>query len=227
MAFTLEEVVPWGRSLGEYRGMFALSDSDLRKKIIGCADGPASFNFEVTALGGAVISCDPIYTFSAAKIRSKIDESSARIVEYARSNADEFVWSDHIPDADTLAIHRMKTMDEFLADFEQGRRAKRYVAAELPMLPFSAREFELAISSHFLFLYSEHRSEKFHVDSIRNMVQVADEARIFPLLELGGNPSRHLAAVTAALRRDSLQVEIATVDYEFQRGANQMMRISR
>ncbi len=58
MAFTLDKVVPWGRSLDEYRRMFALTDSDLEKRILGCADGPASFNAELTANGGSVVSCD-------------------------------------------------------------------------------------------------------------------------------------------------------------------------
>jgi hypothetical protein len=46
MAFTLDQVVPWGRSFDEYRRMFALSDDDLGLRILGCADGPASFNGE-------------------------------------------------------------------------------------------------------------------------------------------------------------------------------------
>jgi hypothetical protein len=32
--FTLDEVVPWGRSLEEYRRMFALSDTDLQRRIV-------------------------------------------------------------------------------------------------------------------------------------------------------------------------------------------------
>jgi hypothetical protein len=48
--FTLERVVPWGRSFDEYRRMFVLSSDDLRLRILGCADGPASFNAEATPL---------------------------------------------------------------------------------------------------------------------------------------------------------------------------------
>ena len=42
--FTLDQVVPWGRSFDEYRRMFALSDDDLTGSILGCGDGLASFN---------------------------------------------------------------------------------------------------------------------------------------------------------------------------------------
>jgi hypothetical protein len=64
----LNEVVPWGRTLQEYKLMFALSDTDLNKKILGCGDGPASFNTEMTELGYSVVSIDPIYEFSVDQI---------------------------------------------------------------------------------------------------------------------------------------------------------------
>ncbi len=48
---TIGKAYPWGRSLDEYQGMFALSPDDLAGKIIGCADGPASFNCESDAPG--------------------------------------------------------------------------------------------------------------------------------------------------------------------------------
>jgi hypothetical protein len=44
--FTLDQVVPWGRSFSEYRRMCALSDADLESRILGCAGGPASVNAE-------------------------------------------------------------------------------------------------------------------------------------------------------------------------------------
>jgi len=59
--FTLDKVVPWGRSFDEYRRMFALTDTDRSVKIVGCGDGPANFNAEATRPGATVISCDPTY----------------------------------------------------------------------------------------------------------------------------------------------------------------------
>ena len=53
--FTLEQVVPWGRSFDEYRAMFALSDADLDGRLLGCGDGPASFNAVATRRGAKVI----------------------------------------------------------------------------------------------------------------------------------------------------------------------------
>src|SRR5690242_12754895 len=70
--FTLDRVVPWGRSFDEYRRMFSLTDHDGQAKILGCGDGPASFNAEATRRGWRVVSCDPIYRFSVAEIRERI-----------------------------------------------------------------------------------------------------------------------------------------------------------
>ena len=60
VGFRLDEVVPWGRSFDEYVAMFALTEEDLQRRILGCGDGPASFNRGVTERGGDVVSVDAI-----------------------------------------------------------------------------------------------------------------------------------------------------------------------
>ena len=62
----LNEVVPWVRNLEEYKLMFNLSPKELNSKILGCGDGPASFNTEMTEMGCPIISVDPIYKFSTS-----------------------------------------------------------------------------------------------------------------------------------------------------------------
>ena len=225
--FTLEKIVSWGRSFDEYRRMFALSDCELQQRILGCGDGPASFNAELTAEGGSVTSFDPIYRLSADEIRQRIDSTVPEMIEQARKNADAFIWSDRFVDPDDLARHRLATMQRFLGDYEEGQTQGRYVAAELPALPFAEGTFNIALCSHLLFLYSEHLSEQFHIEALRSPIRIALEVRIFPVTELTAIPSRHLESVSAALRADGCQVIISTVDYEFQRGGNQMMRIWR
>ena len=58
MGFTLEKVVPWGRSYEEYLCMFDLSETDLQRRILGCGDGPAGFNAMMKQRGGRVVSFD-------------------------------------------------------------------------------------------------------------------------------------------------------------------------
>ena len=116
-------------------------------------------------------------------------------------------------------------MERFLDDYDAGRKCGRYIPAELPLLPFEDQAFGLALCSHFLFLYSDQFGPDFHIDSIVELCRVAKEVRIFPLLELGGTPSRHLTSVANSLRRLGFQVEDEKVEYEFQRGGNRMLRV--
>ena len=221
--FTLNQVVPWGRSFEEYRHMFALSDADLRGRVLGCADGPASFNAEATRRGTPVISADPLYRFDGEAIRERVTATYSQIMDQMRRNMHDYVW-DNIRSLDELGRLRMETMERFLADYDAGKRAGRYVDAELPDLAFPDRHFDLAVCSHFLFLYSEHLPEAFHRSSILELCRVAAEVRIFPLITLGGDPSPHLPRIVDDLK-SICEISVETVPYEFRRGGNQMMRV--
>jgi hypothetical protein len=111
----------------------------------------------------------------------------------------------------------------FLDDYGLGKRQGRYVDAELPSVALASKSFDLAVCSHFLFLYTEQLSEAFHRCAIRELCRLAYEVRIFPLLALDGRPSPYIATIVDHLR-DCCEVSIETVPYEFQRGGNQMMR---
>jgi len=222
--FRLDQVVPWGRSFDEYRRMFALSDEDLRLKIIGCGDGPASFNVEATRHGSSVVSCDPIYRYDVEQLREHIAATYEEILTQTRQNANEFVWTS-IRSPEELGKTRMAAMNAFLDDYDAGRVDGRYLDAELPNLPFGDRSFDLALSSHLLFLYTARLGEHFHHAAIREMCRVAAEVRIFPLLALGGVPSSLVEPLCEELRGEGAIVSIEDVPYEFQRGGHKMMRI--
>ena len=226
MAFTLNDVVPWGRSYDEYVRMFALEETELRLRILGCADGPASFNAEATRRGARVVSCDPLYAFPAAAVRERIDATSLEVLEQTRKNAATFVWNT-ITSVDELRLVRKAAMSKFLDDYERGLGERRYVAAALPDLPFPDAAFDLALCSHFLFLYSERLGADFHVAAVRELCRVAGEVRIFPLLSLDGERSPFVETVSEALTESGIEVSLEGVPYEFQRGGNQMMRIRR
>jgi hypothetical protein len=222
--FTLDQIVPWGRSFDEYCRMFGLSDEHLRLRILGCGDGPASFNAEATRRRGRVTSCDPLYRCSAGEIRQRIDDTFDTIIEQTEQNAGQFVWTS-IRSIDDLAGARMSAMNAFLDDFAAGKADGRYVDAELPALPFADRSFDLALSSHFLFLYTLPLGREFHLSAVREMCRVASEVRIFPLVALDGRPSELVAGVVSDVSGAGLRATIEPVAYEFQRGATQMLRI--
>jgi hypothetical protein len=221
--FTLNQIVPWGRSFEEYRRMFSLSDGDLQLRILGCADGPASFNAESTRRGAAVTSIDPLYRVDNSAIRARIAVTYDKMLEQAHRNSHQFVW-DTIQSVEEVGSIRMQAMQAFLDDYDLGKRQGRYVDAELPSLTFSDKSFDLAVCSHFLFLYTQHLSEAFHRSAIRELCRVASEVRIFPLLALDGRTSPYVANIVDDLS-SSWNVSLETVPYEFQRGANQMMRV--
>jgi len=225
MAFELENVVPWGRSLQEYVAMFALTPSDLQKKLLGCADGPASFNYELQRDGGKICSIDPLYQFSGAQIAQRIEDTYAKVMQQLEQNQADYVWR-KIPSVQILGEMRLAAMLLFLQDYSLGKTEGRYITGELPHLPFATQQFELALCSHFLFLYSTQLSSEFHQQAILEMLRVAEEVRIFPLLDLAGQPSPHVDPVITLLQQH-YRIEIIPVAYEFQRGGNQMLRIFR
>ena len=225
---TIDDVFPWGRSFDEYRRMFALSDEDLERRILGCADGPAAFNAAMGELGRRVVSVDPLYAFSSEDIRQRIEATHDLMVQRAREAAHRFVWrEDTIKSPEHMGEVRMRAMTEFLADYENGKRQGRYLAFSLPTIDLADRSFDLALCSHFLFLYSCEFDFGFHIESITEMLRLAPESRIFPLLDMDGKQSRHVTPVTESLKQRGLTVSIERVDYEFQLNGNQMMRVRR
>ena len=82
-------------------------------------------------------------------------------------------------------------------------------------------------SGHLLFLYSSQLGETFHHAAMLELCRVTREARIFPLLELGGTRSPLVVPCASSLRAAGFDVSIERVPYEFQKGGNEMMRIRR
>jgi len=224
MSFTLENVVPWGRSFEEYVSMFKLTSEDLQKKILGCGDGPASFNSKMNMTGQPIISIDPIYQFSAQEIEVRISETYKEILGQLEQNKKDYIWST-IKSSEELGKIRMTAMTDFLADFTLGKTEGRYIQGELPVLPFEENQFDLALCSHLLFLYSKQLSYDFHKQAISEMCRVAKEIRIFPLVTLAGDKSFYIKDIESHLKNQGHKVTIEPVHYEFQRGGNEMMKI--
>ena len=222
--YTLQSIVPWGRTLDEYRAMFLLSKHDLQQKILGCGDGPASFNFEARALGTDVISIDPTYAFIREELAQRIEEITDEVISQVEKNKEGFVWK-NIRDIDDLYKTRMGAMEQFLDDYEEGKSRGYYQLQMLPKLSFRDKEFDLALSSHFLFLYSKHLDYEFHLKSILEMLRVAKEVRIFPILTLKNERSLYIDDIIKDLERLGYLPKIVQTNYEFQKGANKMLQV--
>lgn len=218
---TIPKIVPWGRSMDEYVRMFALTDADRSTAILGCGDGPASFNAEWRATGGRVVSIDPVYQYSAEAIASRIDEARDLIVANTLTNMDAYVW-DEMQSVERLVEIRTNAMGRFLHDIESG--GKPYAAAQLPDLPFGDGQFELVLCSHFLFTYSDLISTEQHIEYLLETLRVARAVRVFPILDMDGGPSPHVQPVLEALAAAGFEAQVERVSYEYQKGGNEMLR---
>ena len=226
MSVTLDQVVPWGRSLEEYRHMFMLFNDELTSRILGVGDGPASFNSEMKGLGHTVISIDPIYVFSKNQIEQRIEKTYDTVISQVKQKPDDFVW-DFFAAPEHLGCYRLERMQKFLQDFNIGKAQGRYLPLSLPKLCFADEKFDLAVCSHLLFLYSDQLSLDFHRESIKELCRVSREVRIFPLLALNCRKSPYVSPIQSYFGDMGFSVDISVVPYEFQKGGNEMMRIYR
>jgi hypothetical protein len=224
MVMQLTNVVPFGRSFAEYQQMFNLSAVDLRQQILGVGDGPASFNAEATAQGIKVTSIDPIYQFSGADIQQRFNAVVDDIMAQVQASPGDWVWSYHKSPAD-LRRNREQAMQRFQQDYDEGKQAGRYLIGELPQLPFADQQFDLALCSHFLFLYSAHFDEAFHHRAVQEMLRVSTEVRIFPVLTLMLARSPYLNPIMQSFTALGYEVNLTQVPYELQKGGNQMLVI--
>jgi hypothetical protein len=124
----------------------------------------------------------------------------------------QFVWGS-IPSIDQLGHIRMSAMNEFLSDYPAGKARGRYIDAELPALPFPDDSFDLALCSHFLFLYARQLGQQFHAAAILEMCRVASECRVFPLPELDGTRSPLVEPVGSVVREYGFDVSIEKSAY--------------
>lgn len=122
-------------------------------------------------------------------------------------------------------LHRQNALNAFEKDYD----SKKYFNYKLPKLKFKDRSFDIVLSSHLLFVYDDRFSYEFHYDSIKELLRVAKEVRIFPLInfqnsrvEREENFSAYVYKIIDDLKEYS--VEIQEVDFEFQpRGNHQMI----
>jgi ubiquinone/menaquinone biosynthesis C-methylase UbiE len=219
------KVPPWGRSASEYEAFLALADAPSSARILDCGGGPASFTAEWSRQGRFVVAADPVYRQSGDEIAADFEPTAARMLEGTRKARDRFIW-DHYKSPEDVVETRRHTLKRFLADFQHPRRASRYVAARLPKLPFPNDSFDLVLCSHLLFLYSEELGLDLHITSLREMLRVGREVRVFPLLDMEGRRSAHLGACMRELEAVA-RVELVPVPFEFRRGDSSMFRLTK
>ena len=204
--------------------MFDLSLDELAGgKILDCAAGASSFTAEMTRRGFDVTAVDLLYNEDADVLCDRCREHMEILVE-GLGSVDHFVWS-FFSDLEDLKLQRNQACREFIHDY-LNHKDKKYVAADLISLPFEDNKFSLVLCSHLLFIYDHRLDYEFHLNSIKEMLRVTSkELKIYPLVKNKGLKSDFVIRIIDDLQ--DFDVNIVEVDYEFRRGGNEMIVISK
>lgn len=120
----------------------------------------------------------------------------------------------------------MSAMKKFLSDYEKGKTEGRYIFHELPnKLPYEENYFDIGLSSHFLLMYTK-LGYDFHIMSMKEMLRVCKEIRVFPIVDLDAVKT-DLSENVIDYFRKNFKVEIVKTDYEFQKGDNKLLIIRK
>jgi hypothetical protein len=174
----LDRVVLLGRTFEEYRRYFLLEPDDLiGKKVLAVAGEVSSFCAEANNRGIKVTAFDPIHSLPPEKIRER-SESDLESVYRSIGRVPTYRWGFY-KNPDYMRKLRERVSAIFFADYNT--HPERYMAGELPILPFHDSEFDLTLVSYLLFAYQDRFDYKFHRDSIREIMRVTRvETRIYP-----------------------------------------------
>lgn len=209
------------RSFEEYEAFFGLTSADLTGAVLDCSAGASGFVAAVNHRGGRATAVDPAYDRTAEELGAAAHAALVEGEAILAQHADRYLWSWY----GSLEHHheiRRTALAEFLDDLR--RHPDSYVAGSLPHLPFDDGVFDLAVCSHLLFTWSNVFDEAWHEAAVLELLRVASEVRLFPLVAQGaGDPVPFLPALVDRLQGLGYRAEVVDVPYEFQRGASQML----
>jgi hypothetical protein len=219
----LDRVVLLGRTFEEYRRYFLLEQNHLiGKRVLDVAGSVSSFCAEAHNLGINVTSFDPIYSLSPGKIRER-SEPDLEAVYRAIGSVPTYRWS-YYKNPGYMRKLRERASMMFLSDYET--HPERYVAGELPRLPFADCKFDLTLVSYFLFAYQDRLDYEFHRESILQIMRVTrDEARIYPTVTFEAQPSEYVPMLQSDPALNGFQFTEIKTDFEFLLSSNSFLRV--
>ena len=219
--FEIENVAFIGRTFAEYLRMFDLSVDQLAgKRVFDCPAGACSFVADAADHGIDAVGGDLLYDRTPAQLARTGSEDIDRTIESVDDVAELYDWT-YYGDVTGIRSRREQALSRFLRDY--ARHGDRYIETELPTIPVDDNAFDLVLSAHFLFLYDDRLSEAMHIESVRELLRVGRELRLFPLQGFDARRSALVERVRDTFDRDGYTVEFREVPFEFQRGANTMM----
>jgi hypothetical protein len=219
----LDEIVLLGRTFDEYYAMFDMKTLHGRR-ILDVASGVSSFCAEANACGYSVTASDRIYMLDADVIEDKCARDLDIVMRKVQERSDAYVW-DVFKNVHGLNAQREKAYRTFIQDFRQ--YGQRYIPTEYPVSPFSDKQFEYALVSHFLLLYDDLLDYAFHKQTLLELLRIVSrEVRIFPIMNLKGERSHYLEPLMNDADLAQFQFSIRKVNYEFIKNGNELLVIS-
>ena len=224
MALHLEDFLITGRTFDEYAAFFGLDTEALKgKKILDCPSGVSGFVAEALRRGIDAHGCDILYGFDSEAIAAQAQKSIAKIYE-------DTSWMEghNFAFYGSVEGHR-HCRERALAAFRTDFSPERYRFETLPKLSYADDSFDLLLSSHLLFVYDDRLDLAFHIASIAEMLRVAQEVRLFPLVDFKNSrkeEAQNFSPMVAEITQ-RFDAEIVPVGFEFQPGAGFMMRLKR
>lgn len=222
----LERIVFIGRTFSEYAHMFSLSAEELRgKKILDCPGGACSFTAVGNKAGLDITACDIAYDHSSEDLKSKGLRDVIHAMEHVRRGQKNYKWN-YFKNVEHLKSHRLSALQDCAKDMKN--HSEKYIPVTLPDLPFKNEAFDIVLSAHFLFIYSDRLDYQFHLDTIQELMRVAgEEVRIFPVVDLEGKRYEHLDSLVRFFTEKGFTVMEKQVSYEFQENANSMLIVKK
>jgi hypothetical protein len=221
----LNRVVLLGRTLDEYRRAFGLNLETWRgKAILDVAAGVSSFTGETRALGYNTTAFDCIYSGSATEFRPRCEHDLEEVTREIGKKP-VYKWEFHKSPAG-MRSYRERAYQTFLTDFAE--HPERYLAGELPKTPFANRQFNLTLVSYLIFVYEDQLSYDFHKETLRELLRItSDEIRVYPIVTFEAQPSDCLRRIQKEIEFGNCNFEIVPTDFEFLRGSNCYLKITR
>ncbi|EDK35655.1 hypothetical protein [Clostridium kluyveri] len=220
----LKNIVLIGRTFSEYYRMFDIHNISKNERILDVASGVSSFCAEARTLGYDVTASDRIYSFSVKDIEEKCTKDLEITMTKMEEIKDLYKWK-YFKSIKHLKEHRKKAYEAFIWDFKQNSKAE-YVTTEYPKSYFKDKQFNIALVSHFLFMYDEHLDYEFHKRVIEELVRITSkEIRVFPIVNLKCEKSLFVDKLIEDGCFSKYEIKTVKVNYEFVKGGNEMLVI--
>ncbi len=149
--------------------------------ILDCPSGPSSFVAEANSMGIHAVACDPLFNAPLEELVNRAERDIAYVIARLSEVTHLYKW-EYYTSVEAVRENRTRGLLGFERDYLSGIAWNRYIKGELPHLPFPDRSFDLVLSAHFLFIYSDKFDYQFHPESTLELCRVScREVRIYPL----------------------------------------------